>query len=159
MKLTTNVYLMSRLRMMEPYLHSPICLHRLVLNYIIKYRDNFTFYYTELCTGSGNYIFESQGEPHFSIHSCFPLLLQPISFPFFPLPFLSALSTVYNVSVFHLWFWLRYSSACSCPWWLLEVCLCNPRTVFKIMFGWWILNLILMLLLHSALRYSIDYFN
>jgi hypothetical protein len=28
--------------MMELYFHSPICLHDIVLNYIFKYRDNFT---------------------------------------------------------------------------------------------------------------------
>jgi hypothetical protein len=29
--------------MVELYLHSPICLYGIVRNYIIKYRDNFTF--------------------------------------------------------------------------------------------------------------------
>jgi hypothetical protein len=28
--------------MMELYLHSPICLRGLMLNYIVKFRDNFT---------------------------------------------------------------------------------------------------------------------
>jgi hypothetical protein len=37
-KLTTHLHLMPRSRMMELYLHSAR-----VLNYIIKYRDNFTF--------------------------------------------------------------------------------------------------------------------
>jgi hypothetical protein len=32
MKLTTYLYLVSRLRMMGLYLHSPICLHAKVLN-------------------------------------------------------------------------------------------------------------------------------
>jgi hypothetical protein len=30
--------------MVELYLHSPMCLHGIVLSYIIKYRDNFTFF-------------------------------------------------------------------------------------------------------------------
>jgi hypothetical protein len=36
--------LVPRLRMMELYLHSPICLPDIFLNYITKYRDNFFFY-------------------------------------------------------------------------------------------------------------------
>jgi hypothetical protein len=31
-------------RTVELHLHSPICLHGIVLSYIIKYRDNFTLY-------------------------------------------------------------------------------------------------------------------
>jgi hypothetical protein len=34
----------AEVKMVELYLHSPICVHDIVLNYIIKYRDNFTFY-------------------------------------------------------------------------------------------------------------------
>jgi hypothetical protein len=37
-KLTAHLHAEPRSRMMELYLHSPT-----VLNYIIKYRDNFTF--------------------------------------------------------------------------------------------------------------------
>jgi hypothetical protein len=36
-------HLVSRLRMVELYLHFLICHHGTVLIYIIKYRDNFTF--------------------------------------------------------------------------------------------------------------------
>jgi hypothetical protein len=32
-----HLQLVQRLRVVEPYLHSPICLHGIVLNYIIKY--------------------------------------------------------------------------------------------------------------------------
>jgi hypothetical protein len=31
------------LKFLELYLHSPTCPHGIVLNYIIKYKDNFTF--------------------------------------------------------------------------------------------------------------------
>jgi hypothetical protein len=34
---------MPRLRFIEPCLNSPICLHGIVFNYIMKYRDDFTF--------------------------------------------------------------------------------------------------------------------
>jgi hypothetical protein len=37
-KLTTHIHLVPRSRMVELYLNSPICLHGIVLNYIIKYR-------------------------------------------------------------------------------------------------------------------------
>jgi hypothetical protein len=33
----------AEVKNVEIYLHFPICLHGTVLNYIIKYRDNFTF--------------------------------------------------------------------------------------------------------------------
>jgi hypothetical protein len=41
MKLTTHFRVLKR--MVELYLHSPICPHGLVLNYIIECKDNFTF--------------------------------------------------------------------------------------------------------------------
>jgi hypothetical protein len=34
-------HIVPRLKMVELYLQSSICLHSIVLNYIIKYRDNF----------------------------------------------------------------------------------------------------------------------
>jgi hypothetical protein len=40
--------LMPKLREVELYLHSPICLHGIVLNYMIKYRDHFTFIHYSL---------------------------------------------------------------------------------------------------------------
>jgi hypothetical protein len=40
-KLTTHLHLVPRSRMVELYLHSPICLHGIVRKYILKYRDNF----------------------------------------------------------------------------------------------------------------------
>jgi hypothetical protein len=42
-KLITYLHLVSRSRMMELYLHSPISLHAVALNYKIKHRANFTF--------------------------------------------------------------------------------------------------------------------
>jgi hypothetical protein len=45
-KLTTNLHLVLRSRMVEVNLHSLICLHGIVLNYIIKNRDNFTYTFT-----------------------------------------------------------------------------------------------------------------
>jgi hypothetical protein len=38
--------------MVELYLHSPILLHGMVLNYIIKYWDNFTFTLTHSSIGN-----------------------------------------------------------------------------------------------------------
>jgi hypothetical protein len=38
-KLTIHLYLVRRLRMMELYLHSPIHLYAVVLNYVTKYKD------------------------------------------------------------------------------------------------------------------------
>jgi hypothetical protein len=46
-----SVPLVSRLRMVELYLHSPICLHGLVLSYIIKCKENFTFMTSSVCKG------------------------------------------------------------------------------------------------------------
>jgi hypothetical protein len=43
MKLITHLHLLPRSRMVVLYFHSPLCLHSIVLNNIIKYRDNFTF--------------------------------------------------------------------------------------------------------------------
>jgi hypothetical protein len=42
-KLTTPLYLVPRLTMVEPYIRSPICLHGTVLIYVIKNRDKITF--------------------------------------------------------------------------------------------------------------------
>jgi hypothetical protein len=39
-KLTSHLHLVPRSRMVELYLLSHTCLHGIVLNYIIKYRDN-----------------------------------------------------------------------------------------------------------------------
>jgi hypothetical protein len=44
--LITHLHLVSRLRMVELYLHYPIYLPGMVFNYIIRYQDNFTFYFT-----------------------------------------------------------------------------------------------------------------
>jgi hypothetical protein len=44
-KLTTHLYLFPRSSMVELHLHTPISLPSIVLNYIIKYRDNFTLPY------------------------------------------------------------------------------------------------------------------
>jgi hypothetical protein len=41
-KLTTHLYLELKSRMVELYLHSPIYLHGVVLEFIIKHRENFT---------------------------------------------------------------------------------------------------------------------
>jgi hypothetical protein len=46
-KLTTDLHLVQRPRMVDLYLQTLMCLHGIVLNYIIKYRDNFTIYPTE----------------------------------------------------------------------------------------------------------------
>jgi hypothetical protein len=43
--LTTHSHLALSSRKMELYLHSHICLHGVVLNYIIKYKDKFTYSY------------------------------------------------------------------------------------------------------------------
>jgi hypothetical protein len=40
-KLSTHLHLVLRSRMVEPYLHSPICLHGIGIS---KYRDNFSLY-------------------------------------------------------------------------------------------------------------------
>jgi hypothetical protein len=39
-----HLHLVLRSRMVEPYLYSPVCLHGVVVNYTVKYTDNFTFY-------------------------------------------------------------------------------------------------------------------
>jgi hypothetical protein len=44
MKLTTHLHLALWSRRVDLYLHSPICIHGIVLNYVINYKDNFTFY-------------------------------------------------------------------------------------------------------------------
>jgi hypothetical protein len=44
-KLTTHLHLVPRSRMVELYVHSSIRLHGIVLQYIIKYRDNVAFYH------------------------------------------------------------------------------------------------------------------
>jgi hypothetical protein len=41
-KLTTHLHLVPRSRMMELHLHSPTYPNGIELNYITKYRDNFT---------------------------------------------------------------------------------------------------------------------
>jgi hypothetical protein len=46
LKLTTHLHLVPRLTVVEPYLQSPIRLHVIVLEYIVKYRDNLTFTFT-----------------------------------------------------------------------------------------------------------------
>jgi hypothetical protein len=33
----------ANVKMAELYRYSPVCLHTIVLNYVIKYRDNFSF--------------------------------------------------------------------------------------------------------------------
>jgi hypothetical protein len=42
-KLTTHPHLVAKPRMVELYLHFPIYLHGVMINYPIKHRDNFTF--------------------------------------------------------------------------------------------------------------------
>jgi hypothetical protein len=42
-KLATHLHSVLRLRIVKLYLHSPINLPGIVLNYIIKYKDKFTF--------------------------------------------------------------------------------------------------------------------
>jgi hypothetical protein len=42
-KLITHFNLVPTSRVVELYLHSPICLHSIVPNYLIKCRDKFTF--------------------------------------------------------------------------------------------------------------------
>jgi hypothetical protein len=44
MELTTHLHLVQRSRMEELYLHSRMYLHGIMLNNIIKYRDNFSFF-------------------------------------------------------------------------------------------------------------------
>jgi hypothetical protein len=46
MKLITHFYLVPRARTLELYFHCPTCLHGIVLNYIIKHRNNLIFYVT-----------------------------------------------------------------------------------------------------------------
>jgi hypothetical protein len=48
-KLTTDLHLVPRPRVVELYLHSPICLHGIVLN-LIKHKNNFTFIGFEVLT-------------------------------------------------------------------------------------------------------------
>jgi hypothetical protein len=40
---STRLHLLPVLRMAELYCYSPACLHTIMLNYVIKYRDNFSF--------------------------------------------------------------------------------------------------------------------
>jgi hypothetical protein len=47
-KLTTSLHLVPRSRMVELYLHSPMCLHGVVLNYTIRYRNNFMHLLSQL---------------------------------------------------------------------------------------------------------------
>jgi hypothetical protein len=42
MKLATHLHLVLWISMVELYLHSPMCIHGILLNYVIEYRDNFT---------------------------------------------------------------------------------------------------------------------
>jgi hypothetical protein len=42
MKLIAHLHIVLRLRILELYLHSPVCFHGIVVNCIIKYRDNLT---------------------------------------------------------------------------------------------------------------------
>jgi hypothetical protein len=44
-KLIIPLYLELRSRIMALYLHSPIRFHGMLLNYVIKYKDNFTLFY------------------------------------------------------------------------------------------------------------------
>jgi hypothetical protein len=44
-KLTTHLQLVQRSRKCDPYIHSPIHLHGIVLNSLIKHRDKFIFLY------------------------------------------------------------------------------------------------------------------
>jgi hypothetical protein len=44
-KLITHLHTVPRLRTVELYLHSPIHLPGILLNYIIKYTDNFAFFF------------------------------------------------------------------------------------------------------------------
>jgi hypothetical protein len=43
MKPTTHLQLMPRSRNVALYIHSPIRLHSVVVKYIVKHRDSFTF--------------------------------------------------------------------------------------------------------------------
>jgi hypothetical protein len=53
-KLTIHFHLVLRLRMVELYPNLPVRLHGVVLHCITKYRDNFTFLYISLTSGSGS---------------------------------------------------------------------------------------------------------
>jgi hypothetical protein len=64
MKLTTYLHLVPRLRMGELYLHSPICLHGIALNYIIKYRDRFILL---VCLVMKCGVFQATGRPFIGI--------------------------------------------------------------------------------------------
>jgi hypothetical protein len=44
LKLTTHLQIVLRWRMVELYLHLPTCLHGILFNYIIKYKDKLTFF-------------------------------------------------------------------------------------------------------------------
>jgi hypothetical protein len=51
MKLTTHLHPLPRSRMMELYLHSPLCLHGVVLNYVINYTLAQFTYFEEIKAG------------------------------------------------------------------------------------------------------------
>jgi hypothetical protein len=57
-KLITH-HLVPRLRMMELYLHSPISLRGIMINYIIEYRNNFSLLWTKWWNIWGRYVCET----------------------------------------------------------------------------------------------------
>jgi hypothetical protein len=59
MKLTTHLHLVPRSRMVELYLHSKICLHGVVPNYIIKYRDNFALPFSNFFLKTRHFLYPS----------------------------------------------------------------------------------------------------